>query len=155
MRIHRHRHRYQVPGLNTASLPDLIFTVLFFFMIVTHMRKEEIKVKYRMPQGTELTRLTKQSTVYHIYIGALAKNGRPDRIQINDKLVNIKELENYLQSEKRRLSPEDKQRLSVSLRADRDTPMQIVGEVKTALRKSDVLRINYLATPKSTSKKTP
>ena len=55
------RRKYEVPGLNTASLPDLIFTVLFFFMIVTHMQKVAVKVKYQVPQGTELTRLTKKS----------------------------------------------------------------------------------------------
>ena len=49
-------HSHEMPGLNTASLPDLIFSVLFFFMIVTHMRKETLKVQYRVPQGTELTR---------------------------------------------------------------------------------------------------
>ena len=57
------RHIHEMPGLNTASLPDLIFSVLFFFMIVTHMRKETLKVEYRVPQGTELTRLTKKSAV--------------------------------------------------------------------------------------------
>ena len=62
MSIFRREH-HEVPGLNTASLPDLIFTVLFFFMIVTHMRKVTLKVKYRAPAGTELTRLTKKSSV--------------------------------------------------------------------------------------------
>lgn len=63
------RRDHEVPGLNTASLPDLIFTVLFFFMIVTHMREVQVKVKYQVPQGTELERLTKKSAVSYIYIG--------------------------------------------------------------------------------------
>ena len=61
------RTRREIPGLNTSSLPDLIFTVLFFFMIVTHMRKVTLKVKYQVPQGTELTRLTKKTAVSYIY----------------------------------------------------------------------------------------
>ena len=48
------RSKREMPGLNTASLPDLIFTVLFFFMIVTHMRTDVMKVRYQTPQGTEL-----------------------------------------------------------------------------------------------------
>ena len=68
IQIRRRRH-HSVPALNTAALPDLIFTVLFFFMIVTHMQKVAVKVKYRTPQGTELTRLTKKSAVSYIYIG--------------------------------------------------------------------------------------
>lgn len=47
------RRQREVPGLNTSSLPDLIFTVLFFFMIVTHMRKATLKVRFQQPQGTE------------------------------------------------------------------------------------------------------
>ena len=61
------RHSREVPALNTSSLPDLIFTVLFFFMIVTHMRHETVKVQYQVPQGKELTRLTKKSAVSYIY----------------------------------------------------------------------------------------
>ena len=59
--------------LNTAALPDLIFTVLFFFITVTHMRQVTLKVKYRVPEGTELTKLTKKSAITHIYIGKLQK----------------------------------------------------------------------------------
>ena len=67
--IRRNRRLREVPILNTASLPDLIFTVLFFFMIVTHMRTTTSKVKYALPQGTELKRLVKKSAVTYIYIG--------------------------------------------------------------------------------------
>ena len=69
--IFRNRSQRSMPQLNTSSLPDLIFTVLFFFMVVTHMRKTTIKVEYRVPQGTELTRLVKKSAVSYIYIGKL------------------------------------------------------------------------------------
>lgn len=68
------RRQREVPGLNTSSLPDLIFTVLFFFMIVTHMRKATLKVRFQQPQGTELTRLQRKSAVTYIYRTAA---GRP------------------------------------------------------------------------------
>ena len=42
--IFRNRSQRSMPQLNTSSLPDLIFTVLFFFMVVTHMRKTTIKI---------------------------------------------------------------------------------------------------------------
>ena len=64
--IFDNRNRRQMPQLNTASLPDLIFTVLFFFMVVTHMRTVALKVEFRVPQGTELTRLTKKTAVSYV-----------------------------------------------------------------------------------------
>ena len=88
------RHIHEMPGLNTASLPDLIFSVLFFFMIVTHMRKETLKVEYRVPQGTELTRLTKKSAVSYVHIGRPISSRYPvsalvfdgSCIQLNDNM---------------------------------------------------------------------
>ena len=56
-----------VPSLNMASMPDLIFTVLFFFMIVTHMRSDEVKVRLQVPQGTEVQKLANRPSVVNVY----------------------------------------------------------------------------------------
>ena len=97
MSMYRHQS-HEVPGLNTSSLPDLIFSVLFFFMIVTHMRKANVLVKYKVPAGTELTRLTKRSATSYIYVGTpmqpLADGG--SEIQLNDKIVRPEEIETYM-----------------------------------------------------------
>ena len=61
--------RRSVPSLNVASMPDLIFTVLFFFMIVTHMRSDEVKVRLQVPQGSEVQKLANKQAVVNIYIG--------------------------------------------------------------------------------------
>jgi biopolymer transport protein ExbD len=148
MSIFKHRRR-EVPSLNLASLPDLIFTVLFFFMIVTHMRKVTLKVKYQVPAGTELTRLTKKSAVSYIYIGEREQasgdtSGRMF-IQMNDKLVTIPEVMDYVTAERNRMSPADAQAMTVSIKADRRTDMGTVTDVKQALRRVGALRINYSA----------
>ena len=41
----------EMPALNTSSLPDLIFTLLFFFMIVTTMREVTLKVDQDTKMG--------------------------------------------------------------------------------------------------------
>ena len=147
------RRKYEVPGLNTASLPDLIFTVLFFFMIVTHMQKVAVKVKYQVPQGTELTRLTKKSAVSHIYIGKptkemQAKYGTATQIQLNDKFASAPEVMDYISAEKKRMSPEDQKLMTVSIKADQDTKMGVITDVKQALRQAKALKISYSATEK-------
>lgn len=145
MNIYR-RASHQVPGLNTAALPDLIFTVLFFFMIVTHMRKVELKVKYQVPAGTELSRLTKKSTVTYIYIGR--GEGGSDakmRVQLNDKLSEVSDIVDYIVEERKRMSPEDMGKMTVSIKADRQADMGLITDVKQALRQANALRINYSA----------
>ena len=150
------RHKYGVPGLNAASLPDLIFTVLFFFMIVTHMQKVAVKVKYRVPQGTELSRLTKKSAVTYIYIGRPSDDmgkvvGQDMRIQLNDKYAYADEVADYVSAEKSRMSPEDQQQMTVSIKADRHTPIGLVNQVKQSLRSAKALRISYSAVERKTN----
>lgn len=147
------RSRPEMPGLNTASLPDLIFSVLFFFMIVTHMRQVTLKVKYREPQGWELSKLVGKSAVTYIYIGRPMTAGvRSDRtvIQVDDKLVTPAELSDHIAAERSRMSPEDRQQMTVSIKADRDTKMELITEVKQALRRAGALKVSYSATQKTT-----
>ena len=72
------------PAISTASLPDIIFILLFFFMVVTVMREMEIKVENRLPQATELTKLERKSLVSFIYIGAPTKK-IPSTIRYNSQ----------------------------------------------------------------------
>ena len=144
--IFGNRDRRQMPQLNTASLPDLIFTVLFFFMIVTHMRKVTLKVEYTLPQGTELTRLTKKQAVTHVYIGRAGKEASV--IQVNDKFVSAQDVADYVAAEKRRMAPDDQMRMTVAVKADRATRMAVVNDVKRAIRLGGASRINYSAEKK-------
>ena len=147
------RARREVPQLNTAALPDLIFTVLFFFITVTHMREVTLKVKYQVPEGTELTRLVKKSAVTYIYIGKPTDEmrhviGNKTSIQLNDKIADTADIIDYVAEERKRMSPEDAQNMSVSIKADRSTEMGVITDVKQALRKAGALRINYSANQK-------
>jgi len=144
------RKRRKIPPLRTAALPDLIFVVLFFFITVTHMREVTLKVKYRVPAGTELTKLTRKSAVTHIYIGPPTKEmkgaaGTATHIQLNDKYADIPAVTDFVAEERRRMSPEDAKIMSVSVKADRNTKMGIIYDVRQALRQAGALRVNYSA----------
>ncbi len=145
MRIYRHK-KGGVPQLNTASMPDLIFTVLFFFMIVTHMRKVTLKVEYQVPQGTELTRLTKKTAVSYVYIGKRkGQKGADMQVQLNDKFAQVEDIAGYVEAERDRMSPADLPNMTVSIKADRSAPMGLITDVKQQLRRANALRINYSA----------
>ena len=140
-----------MPELNTSSLPDLIFTLLFFFMIITTMREVTLKVQFRAPQGTELEKLEKKSLVTFIYIGKPAAQyqkqmGAETRIQLNDKFSEVTEVQDYIYQERENMKEEDQPFMTVSLKVDKDTKMGIVTDVKQALRQSYALNINYSAT---------
>ena len=145
------RKDHSVPGLNTASLPDLIFTVLFFFMIVTHMKENQMKVKYQVPQGTKLERLAKKSTVSHIYIGKHYKGGGDNAVQVNDKIVDAADVEDFIAAERKRMAPDDAKNMTVSIKADKKADMGVVTDVKQSLRRANALKILYSG-KKSTKK---
>jgi len=153
----RQKQSREVPGLNLASLPDLIFTVLFFFMIVTHMRDVTPQVHYETPQGTELQKTPNKGGMIYIFIGKpVDAQGRElageTRIQLNDRFVSIDEIEKEVARERSQMSETDRQHLLVSIRADRSTEMGIINQVKQALRRAGALNINYSATSRSQQK---
>lgn len=147
------QRNHDIPALNTASLPDLIFTILFFFMLVTHMRKSNVMVKFQEPQGTELTKLVKKSSIDYIYIGkptdAQGKIlGAEDRIQLNDGYASIDEIKNYLMQEYRSLSPEQRKQMVVNIKADENVQMGTIIDLKKALREANALNVFYSAVNK-------
>ena len=95
----------EMPALNTSSLPDLIFTLLFFFMIVTTMREVTLKVEFKIPQATELEKLEKKSLVTFVYVGKpmrefRQKMGSESRIQLNDAFAEVSEIQDYIIAER-------------------------------------------------------
>lgn len=147
--MHRRFRRpdHSLPELNMASLPDLIFTVLFFFMIVTHMRDVDKQVQYQIPAGTEVEKEQHKSAVVHIYIG-LPLDGSTDDycIQLNNQLATVGDIARFIDEERKGMSAEDQERMTISIQADREVPMRVINEVKQALRQSYALNISYGAT---------
>ncbi len=142
-----------MPKLNTSSLPDLIFSLLFFFMMVTTMREVTLKVQFKAPQGTELEKLEKKSLVTFIYVGVPTAEfqkqlGSESRIQLNDSFAEVSEIQDYIIGERASMKEEDQPQMTVSLKVDRDTKMGIVTDIKEALRRAYALKINYSAARK-------
>ena len=143
MRSKFSQSRRSVPQLNVASMPDLIFTVLFFFMIVTHMRSDEVKVRLQVPQGKEVQKLANKQAVVNLYIG---RQGEVWRVQLNNEIVQPADIPARIEDIRGGLSQENQQRLTVSLRVDKKAPMGLVSEVKRQLQQVYALKINYSAT---------
>ena len=152
MSMFKQRRQREIPQLNMASMPDLIFTVLFFFMIVTHMRSGPVMVKHQVPAGKELTKLSKQPVITYIYIGkplgGAAADSPSSVVQVNDKIMEVDAISDYMSSLRHSLGKEDAENMIVSLKVDKDTEMGLVSDVKQALRRAHVTRVHYSAVSK-------
>jgi biopolymer transport protein ExbD len=144
----------EVPAITTASLPDIMFMLLFFFMVSTTLRENELKISSpRLPTETEISKLEKKSLVSYIYIGYPRKEyaatlGTETRIQLDDNFAAVSDIRGYIAGEWEKRDEVDRQKMTVSLRADEKTKMGIITEVKTELRKAEALKINYSAKKK-------
>lgn len=140
----------ELPPISTASLPDIVFMILFFFMVSTTMRQDDLMVKTSVPGATELTKLEKKSLVSYIYIGPpqlqyQGKMGTAERIQLNDKFATEKDIAAFIQAEREARDEAQRPFMIYSLKVDEYTTMGTVDKVKKELRKMAALHINYSA----------
>lgn len=134
-----------MPGISTASLPDIIFMLLFFFMVTTVMREVELKISVKTPEATEIKKLEKKSLVSYIYVGK-PKNtslGDEPRVQLNDQLARVNDIQSYIIAEREARNEAEVPFLTTSMKVDKETKMGIVTDIKIELRKVNALKINY------------
>lgn len=140
----------EMPAISTASLPDIVFMLLFFFMVSTTLRETTLMVSSRLPSATEVAKLEKKTLVSYIYVGPPVRAfqglyGTEPRIQLNDSFKSLDDIRDFISSERDAMSESDRPLLTTSLKVDEDTRMGIVTDIKQELRKASALKINYAA----------
>ncbi|WP_297180178.1 biopolymer transporter ExbD [uncultured Porphyromonas sp.] len=142
----------EMPELNTSSLPDLVFAFLFFIMMVTSIREVTPKVSFsNLPTATELTKLEEKSLVTFIYVGKPNKEyramyGSNSAIQLNDQVTqNPTAVYSYIEQAKAKLRDDRRALMQVSLKADKETKMNIISQIKEELRRANALNLSYSA----------
>ncbi|NQU32807.1 MAG: biopolymer transporter ExbD [Bacteroidetes bacterium] len=138
----------ELPPISTASLPDIVFMLLFFFMVSTTMREVTLNVDIKLPEATELSKLEKKSLVSYIYVGEPKKQfqntfGKAPRIQLNDQWADVRDINEFVIAEREAREEAEQKFMVTSLKIDENTKMGIVSNIKKELRKAAALHINY------------
>jgi len=137
-------------AINTASLPDIVFMLLFFFMVSTTMKEVDLNVVVKPAQATELVKLEKKELVTFIYVGVPAKKyqslyGSEPRIQLNDQFSTVSDIQSYIAQSRDNMTEANQSKMIVSIKADKECPMGIITDIKQSLRKAAALKLNYSA----------
>lgn len=137
-----------LPAISTASLPDIVFMLLFFFMVATTMRETTLMVENRLPKADQVEKLDKKDLVMYIYAGKPSeryqqKYGTEGRIQLNDKFASVSEVQSFIYAERETKREELIPYLTTALKVDKETNMGLVSDIKQELRKAEALKINY------------
>ena len=146
----RKEEKKETPGIASGSLSDIVFMLLFFFMVTTQLRSTEDKVIVKLPEATEVAKLERKDLASYINIGTPTRHlqsqfGTDSRIQLNDSFKTVDDIRDFIASERESKSEADRAFMTVSIRADENTNMGIVTDVKQELRRCSALKIMYAA----------
>jgi len=137
----------EMPAISTASLPDIVFMLLFFFMVATVMRQNTLMIENNLPFADQVEKLDKKDLVMYIYAGKPSANykmyGSEARIQLNDKFADVKDIGAFIAAERASKREELIPFLTTALKVDKDANMGLIGDIKQELRKQNALKINY------------
>ena len=138
----------ELPAISTASLPDIVFMLLFFFMVATKMRETTLMVQNSLPSADQVEKLDKKDLVMYIYAGKPSqryqqKYGKEARVQLNDKFADVSEVQSFIYAERDSKREELIPYLTTALKVDKETNMGLVSDIKQELRKAEALKINY------------
>ena len=150
MSMFKKEGKKEVPALSQGSLSDIVFMLLFFFMVTTQMRETENKVQVTIPQASESVKLERKDLSSYINVGTpirslQSKWGTEARIQLNDSFKTTDDIRDFIAAERESKSEADRQFMTVSLKADQDVRMGIITDVKQELRRCSALKIMYAA----------
>ena len=129
----------------TASLPDINFILLFFFMVTTVLRETTINVQQRVPAATELRKLQRKSLVSYLYLGRPKQSqwGTQPKIQANDVFIETKDIVRWVTQEKDKLSEVERDQITIALKVDKDVKMGLVSDVQLELREANARKLMY------------
>ncbi|MDC6367141.1 MULTISPECIES: ExbD/TolR family protein [Flavobacteriaceae] len=137
-----------LPAVSTASLPDIVFMLLFFFMTVTTMKDSSLLVENTLPNATEIKKLEKKDRVIYIYVGKPTQEyekvfGTEPKIQLNDKFASVDEVGSYILAERAKKPQELQNVLTTALKVDKEANMGLITDIKQQLREVNALKVNY------------
>jgi biopolymer transport protein ExbD len=138
----------EIPAIQTSSLPDIVFMLIFFFMVATVIRQNSLLVKNLRPQASEVTKVAQKSLTEYLYMGSPQDRevyGDAPRLQLDDAFARVDEVRAFVEAKRADTDVKLRSKITWSLKVDVDTRMGIVTEVKQELRKAEALKINYSA----------
>lgn len=136
-----------MPAVNTASLPDIVFMLLFFFMVTTTMRETSLKIENpKLPSATEIKKLEHKSLVCTIYVGK-AKDAKfgvgYNRIQLNDKIATPEDVPAFIFRAREDVPENQIPFMTTSIKADVKASVGTITDIRLKLRDVNALKLSY------------
>ena len=145
MKLIKRKALKKAVGISTASLPDIVFILLFFFMAVAVMKTSDPLVDYEVPSSEELYRFEDQSLLANIRVGKDFKTNRTI-IQLGDAIRNIEDIPAYLKYAQPNANGAGSDKIIAFLEIDKEIQMGLVNRIKQQLVSMEVHEIALAGT---------
>ncbi len=119
----------------TASMPDIVFMLLLFFMVSTVLRTHE-GLNVVLPSAKRIEKLDTKRHVTYLWVS------KDNLISVDGKIMDTETLRGVMY-QKRVEDPE----ITISIRADQQVSMGLMNEIHNELREADALKVNYSSKP--------
>ena len=137
----------KLPAVSTASLPDIVFILLFFFMTVTTIKNQNLLVQNTLPFANETEKLNKKDRIIEIFVGQSKQvssiGTTAVQVQIEDRLVELHEISHQAIIALNKIPEHLRKVTIVSIKADHKVKMGVIEDIKKELRNVNLLKINY------------
>jgi len=137
-----------VTAVSTASLPDIVFMILFLFMVATVMRDKEPLVEIKLPKASEVEKIKNKTRAAYLSVGPPVdkKRGSDPVLQLNDDIAEVADIQKWVKDTKDSKDEADRKKMIWVLNVDKDTKMGRISAIKQELRQATALKIMYQST---------
>ncbi|MFC1726787.1 ExbD/TolR family protein [candidate division KSB1 bacterium] len=123
--------------VNLASMPDIVFLLLFFFMVSAVFKKVQ-GIPVVLPTAEKIQKIESRRHISYLFISI------KEDVIVDDMVVNLQTIPDLMYAK----VVENPQLLTL-MKIDKNVKMSIVHDVQSELRKGQCLRINYAANYKN------
>ncbi|WP_422358796.1 ExbD/TolR family protein [Reichenbachiella sp.] len=131
--------------ISTASMPDIVFLLLFFFMVTATIKVNEEQLNVQTPNAHSITTVDKKFLIKELFVGFPkdVRLGTSPRISGNNKWVSLDQIGQWVQEQKSDLGEAYKDQLIVMLKVDEKVDMGLIGDIQMELRKNNARKVLY------------
>ncbi|MEM7549608.1 MAG: biopolymer transporter ExbD [Bacteroidota bacterium] len=135
--------------ISTSALPDIVFLLLFFFMVSSTIREDNQDLVTQIPKANFSTKASEKSLVKELIVGFPISNDRSEpQISTGSRIINSENLVQWVEEERNTLPESQKNKMIVLIKADENIEMGLIGDIQEQLRKANARKVIYRALDK-------
>ncbi|WP_109830241.1 ExbD/TolR family protein [Reichenbachiella versicolor] len=134
-----------VAEISTASMPDIVFLLLFFFMVSATIKREDNQLDVSVPQAHAVTQVNKKFLVKELHIGYPTdlNQGSTPKILNGKQILQLSNISQWIQEQRSTLDEVYHDQMIIMLKADKNVDMGIIGDIQTELRKNNARKVMF------------